>query len=107
MKITRLTYGISGCCAIAIVAASFFLFSDDQSNEYVGKSESEANSPREQLQNRVRSVDAAPAAAREPAQDASPNPPPITNDAPLAQEVAELSATVARLEQTVQNLQDR
>jgi hypothetical protein len=107
MKITRLTYGISGCCAIAIVAASFVLFSDTQSNQHVGKSESEATSPREQLQIRVPRVEAARAAAQESAKDASPSPPSVTNDAPLAQEVAELSTTVARLEQTVQNLQDR
>ena len=107
MKIAPLTYGISGCCAIAIVAAWFFLLSDTQSNEQFVKAESQANPLREQLKFRPPSVEAAPVAAQEPVRDTSPNPPAFTNDAPLAQQVAALSENVARLEQTVQNLQDR
>jgi hypothetical protein len=104
---TRLTYGISGCCAVAIVAALFFLLSDTQSNERVRDLEREANSLREQLPNRVPSVEAVPSAAPEPAQEAASNLPPVMNAAPLTQQVVELSTTVARLEQTVRNLEDR
>jgi hypothetical protein len=104
---TRLTYGISGCCAIVVVAALLFLSPDTQSNERVRELEREANSLRERLQNRVPSVAAIPGAAQEPAQEASSVLPPMMNAEQLAQQVADLSTTVTRLEQTVQNLEDR
>ena len=104
---TRLIYGISGCCAIVVVAALVFLSSDTQSNERARDLEREASSPREQLQNRVPIVAAVPVAAQEPVQEESSTRPPMMNAEQLAQEVADLSTTVARLEQTVQNLEDR
>ena len=104
---TRLIYGISGCCAIVVVAAWVFLSSDTQSNERARELEREASSPREQLQNRVPIVAAVPVAAEEPVQEESSTRPPMMNAEQLAQQVADLSTTVARLEQTVQNLEDR
>jgi hypothetical protein len=104
---TRLTYGILGCSTLVVVAALFFLSSDTQSNERGRELEREASSPREQLQNRVPRAAAVPVAAQEPAQAASSALPPTMNAEQLRQEVAELSATVESLEQTVQNLEDR
>ena len=104
---TGLTYGISGCCVIAIAAALFYLSTDTQSNERVRDLEREVTPLQEQSQNRVSTVAGVPGSGRESAPEASSTLPPIANDAQLAQQVADLSATVARLEQTVQNLADR
>ncbi len=104
---TRLTYGISCCCVIAIAAALYFLSTDNQSNERVGDLAREVTPLQEQPQNRVSNVADVPGLGRESAPEASSTLPPIANEAPLAQQVADLSATVARLEQTVQNLEDR
>ena len=104
---TGVTYGIAGCCVIAIAAALFFLSTDTQSSERVRDLEREATPLQKQPQNPVPAVADVPGTGRESAQEASSTLPPITNEAPLAQQVADLSATVARLEQTVQNLADR
>ena len=104
---TRLTYGITGCCFIAIVAALFFLSPDDQSHERVRDLERAVTPLQEQSQNRASTVADVPGAGRESAPETSSTLPPIANDAQLTQQVADLSATVARLEETVQNLADR
>jgi len=104
---TRLTYGISGCCAIVVVAALLFLSSDTQSNERIGQSEREATLSSEQLQNRAPSVATVPDATPQPAQETSSTLPPMADAERLTQQVAELSEAVARLEQTVQNLEVR
>lgn len=104
---TRLTYGISSCCFIVVVAALLFLSPDTPRKERVHKLEREATSLREQLQNRVPSVGAIPRAAQQPAQETSSTLPPIMNAAQLTQQLAELSEAVARLEETARNLDDR
>ena len=106
-NMTRLTYGILGCAAIVVVSALFFLSSDTQSNERAGDLVRKATPPREQLQNGVPIVAAVPGAALEPAGETSSTLPPMMNAEQLAQQVADLSTTVARLEQTVQTLEDR
>ena len=107
MLMTRLTFGISSCCAIIIVAALLFLLSDTQSNERVRELDREGTSPREQHQHSVPPVAAVSAAVQQPVQEESSNPSPIVNAAQLTQQVAELSDAVARLEQTARNLEDR
>lgn len=104
---TRLTFAISSCGAIIIVAALLFLSSDTQSNEGVRDSDREGTSPRQRLQNPVAGVEAIRAAMQQPVQDESSTPPPLANAAQLTQQMAELSDAVARLEQTVQNLEGR
>ncbi len=104
---TRLTFGISSCCAIIIVAAFLFLSSDTQSNERIRKWDREVTSPREQHQHNVRPVTALPAAALQSAEEAPGTLPPVMNAAQLTQQVAELSDAVARLEQTARNLENR
>jgi hypothetical protein len=106
-NMTRLTYGIAGCCAIVVVAALLFLSSDTHSNERVGELEREATSLKAQLQNRAPGVATVPDATQQPAQEAPSALPPMVNVEQLAQQVAELSTTVAGLEQTVRNLEDR
>lgn len=104
---TGLTYGITGCCVIAIGAALFFLSPDTQSNERVRDLEREPTPLQKQPQNPVPTVADVSGTGQESAREASSTLPPITNEAPLAQQVADLSATVIRLEQTVQKLEDQ
>ena len=104
---TRLTFGISSCCAIIIVAALLFLSSDTQSNERVRELDREVPSPREQHQQSVPLAAAISTAAQQSAEEAPATLPPVMNAAQLTQQVAELSDAVARLEQTARNLEDR
>ena len=104
---TRVTYGMAGCCVIMVVTALVLLSSDSPSDERGRDSESAAPLPREEHQHRVPIVEAVPDAAQEPAREVSSTLPPGMNAAQLTQQVAELSLTVERLEQTVQNLEER
>ena len=68
---TGLTYGISGCCAVAIAAALFFLLPDTQSNERVRDLEGEATPLQEQPQNRIPTVADVPGTGHESGQEAA------------------------------------
>ncbi|MEO7319764.1 MAG: hypothetical protein ABIZ56_12310 [Chthoniobacteraceae bacterium] len=106
MSMTRLTFGISSCCAIIIVAALLFLSSDTQSNERVRDLDRALPSPRKQHQPGV-PLAAALSTAQQFAEETPATLPPVMNSAQLTQQVADLSEAVARLEQTARNLEDR